>query len=59
MQIYTQKLRTDKHDLHEAQAKILVLQKVINKLKTENGQVREKYRRMHEIIDNTAFRNQM
>lgn len=57
--MYTQKFKTDKHDLHEAQVKNMALQKIVNKLKGENTQVREKYRRMHKIIDNTAYRNKM
>ena len=59
MHVYTQKFRTDKHDLHDAQAKIHSLQKILNKSKSENHQVREKYKRMHTILDNTALRNRM
>lgn len=57
LQMYTQKFRTEKHDLLEANAKIQALQKYINKLKQENTKAKEKYRKMRSVIQNFNLGN--
>ena len=52
LQIYTQKFRTDKQDLHDAKAMINKLQKYIGSLKTENRKIKEKMKKMKSALEN-------
>jgi hypothetical protein len=57
LQMYTQKFRTDKQDLHDAKSQINNLQKYISSLKIENTRIREKYKRIRKIIDHAHSEN--
>jgi hypothetical protein len=48
LQMYTQKFRTDKQDLHDARVKISQLQKYISCLKLEITRAKDKYRRLRK-----------
>lgn len=57
LQVYSQKFRTDKQDLHDAKSQINNLQKYISSLKIENTRIREKYKRIRKVIDNVHSEN--
>ena len=57
LQMYAQKFRTDKQDLHDAKAKINNLQKLINNLKVEINRIREKYKKVKIALENANSEN--
>lgn len=57
MQMYTQKFRTEKQDLHDAKVKITNLQKYISGLKIEDTRIREKYKKVKKILENINVEN--
>ena len=57
LQMYAQKFRTDKQDLHDAKAKINNLQKLINNLKVEINRIREKYKKVKNALENANSEN--
>lgn len=57
LQMFTQKFRTDKQDLHDARTKINSMQKFISNLKIDNTRARDKYRKLRKMLTlaNTDF----
>jgi len=51
LQMYTQKFRTDKQDLHDAKSQINTMQKYISALKIEASRIKDKYRRMRKELE--------
>lgn len=57
LQLYTQKFRTDKQDLHDLKVKINNMQKYISSLKIENTRIREKYKKLRRVIEKVHHGN--
>lgn len=57
LQLYTQKFRTDKQDLHDSKVKINNMQKYISSLKIENTRIREKYKKLRRVIEKVHHGN--
>ena len=51
LQMYTQKFRTDKQDLHDAKSTINTMQKYISGLKIDASRIKDKYRRMRKELE--------